>query len=71
MKWRVDFTAGKIQPDSFDGSNYAGTIDVKLDGSALEEKLLFRILGLSFSSNLDWGLTLSLLLQILPKKLKP
>ena len=28
--------------------------DVKIDGSVLEEKSLFRMLGLTFSSKLDW-----------------
>ena len=32
-----------------------GAIDVKLDGSFLEEKLFFKMLGLPFSSNLDWA----------------
>ena len=30
-------------------------IDVKMDGSVLEKKSSFRILGLTFSSKLDWG----------------
>ena len=29
-------------------------IDVKMDGSVLEEKSSFKMLGLSFSSKLDW-----------------
>ena len=32
-----------------------GAIDVKMDGSVLEEKLYFKILGLTFFSKLDWG----------------
>ena len=32
-----------------------GAIDVKMDGSVLDEKLSFKILGLTFSSKLDWG----------------
>ena len=28
---------------------------MKMDGSDLEEKLSFKVLGLSFSSKLDWG----------------
>ena len=38
MKWLVDFNAGKTQLVSFDRSNNDGSIDVKMDGSALEEK---------------------------------
>ena len=29
---------------------------MKMEGSDLEEKLSFKVLGLSFSSKLDWGL---------------
>ena len=32
-----------------------GSIDVKMDGSVLEEKSSFKILGLAFTSKLDWG----------------
>ena len=32
-----------------------GAIDVKMDGSVLEEKTSFKMLGLTFSSKLDWG----------------
>ena len=28
---------------------------MKIDGSVLEEKLSFKMLGLTFSSKLDWG----------------
>ena len=54
-KWLVDFNAGKTQLVSFDHSNNNATIDVKIDGSVLEEKSSFKMLGLSFSSKLDWG----------------
>ena len=54
-KWLVDFNAGKTQLVSFDRSNNNGTSDVKMDGSVLEEKSSFKILGLFFSSKLDWG----------------
>ena len=53
-KWLVDFNAGKTQLVSFDWSNNNGSIDVKMDGSILEEKLSFKMLGLTFSSKLDW-----------------
>ena len=36
-KWLVDFNARKIQLVSFDRSNNIGAVDVKLDGSVLEE----------------------------------
>ena len=37
-KWLVDFIAGTTQLVSFDQSNDNGSIDVKMDGSLLEEK---------------------------------
>ena len=54
-KWLVDFSAGKTQLVSFDRSNNNGSIDVKMDGSVLEEKSSFKMLGLTFSSKMDWG----------------
>ena len=52
-KWLVDFNAGKTQLVSFDRSKNSGSIDVKLDGSVLEKKSSFKMLGLTFSSRLD------------------
>ena len=52
-KWLVDFNAGKTQLVSFDSSNNIGSIDVEMDASVLEEKLSFKMLGLTFSPNLD------------------
>ena len=54
-KWLVDFKAGKIQLVSFDQSKNNGSTDVKIDGSVLEEKSSFKILGLTLSSKLGWG----------------
>ena len=42
-KWLVDFNAGKTQLVSFDRSNNNGSIDVKRDGSVLEEKSSFKM----------------------------
>ena len=50
----VDFNAGKTQLVSFNQSNNTSAIDVKMDGSVLEEKSSFKMLGLTFSSKLDW-----------------
>ena len=36
-------------------SNNTGPINVKMDGSSLEEKPSFKMLALSFFSKLDWG----------------
>ena len=54
-KWLVDFNAGKTQLVSFDRSNNTSVIDVKIDGSVLEEKSPFKMLSLFFSSKWDWG----------------
>ena len=54
-KWLVDFNAGKTRLVSFDWSNNNGSINVKMDGSVLEEKSSFKMLGLTLSSKLDWG----------------
>ena len=53
-KWLADLNAGKTQLVSFDRSNNTGAIDVKIDGSVLEEKVSFKMLGLTFPSKLDW-----------------
>ena len=37
-KWLLDFNAKKTQLVLFDQSNNSGAIDVKMDGSFLEEK---------------------------------
>ena len=70
-KWLVDFSTGKTELISFDWSNNTGTIDVKMGGSLLVEKWYIKMLGLSFSSKLDWVFTLSLLLKLPPRKLEP
>ena len=53
-KQLVDFNVGKTQLVSFDQANNNVSIDVKMDGSVLEEKSSFKVLGLTFSSKLDW-----------------
>ena len=37
-------------------TNNTGVIDMKMHRSVLEEKSSFKMLGLTFSSKLDWGL---------------
>ena len=54
-KWLADFNAGKTHLVSFDWSNNPCSIDVKKDGSVLEEKSSFKMLGLTLFSKLDWG----------------
>ena len=51
-KWLVNFNAGKPQLVSFDWFNNSRSIDVKIDGSVLEENSSFKMLGLTVSSKL-------------------
>ena len=67
-KWLVDFNAGKTQLVSFDQSNNNSSIDVKIDGSVLEQKSSFKMLGLIFSSKLDWGSYIISIAKIASKK---
>ena len=68
-KWLVDFNAGKTQLVSFDWSNSTGAIDVKMDGCAVEEKSSFKMLGLIFSSKLDWGSYITSIAKTTSKKI--
>ena len=68
-KWLVDFNAGKTQLVSFDRSKNTGAIDVKMDGSVLEEKTSFKMLGLTFSSKLDWGFYIVSIAKTASKKI--
>ena len=53
-KWLVDFNAGgKTQIILLGQSNITGAIDVKMDGSAIEEKSTFKMRGMTFSSKLN------------------
>ena len=54
-KWLVDFNAWKTQLVSLDWCNNIDAIDVKMDESVIKEKLSFKMLGLTFSSKLDWN----------------
>ena len=68
-KWFVDFNAGKTQLVSFDQSNNTGSIDVKMDGSVLKEKSSLKMLGLTFSSKLDWGSYIIFIAKTASKKI--
>ena len=46
---------GKLNWFRLTGLIKNGSIDVKMGGSILEEKSSFKMLGLTFSSKLDWG----------------
>ena len=53
-KWLVDFNGGKTRLVLFDQSNINSSIVVKMDVSVLEKKSSFKMVGLTFSSKLDW-----------------
>ena len=53
--WLVHFNVGKTHLGLFYRSNNNGSIDGKMDGFVLEEKSCSKMLGWTFSSNLDWG----------------
>ena len=65
----VDFNAGKTQLVSFDRSKNTGAIDVRMNGSVLEEKTSFKTLGLTFSSKLDWGFYIASIAKTASKKI--
>ena len=52
-QWLVNFRARKTQLVLFDRSTYSVANDVKIDGSALEEKSSFKMRGFSLSSKLN------------------
>ena len=47
-KWLIDFNARKAQLLSFDQSNNAGVIDLKIDGSVFWGKIIFQDAGVAF-----------------------
>ena len=68
-KWLIDLNAGKTRLVSFDWSNNTGAIDVKMNGSVLEENSSFKMLGLTFSSKLDWGSYIIFIAKTVSKKI--
>ena len=52
-----------------DQSKSTGAIDVKMDGSVLEEKSSFKMLGLNFPSKLDWGSYITSIAETASKKI--
>ena len=66
----VDFNAGKTQLVSFHRSNNNGSTYMKMDGSVLEERSTFKMLGLTFSSELDWGSYIVSIAKIAPTELE-
>ena len=47
-KWLFHFNAGKTQLVSFNWSNNTSAIGVKMNGSVIEEKSSFKMLGFDF-----------------------
>ena len=66
-KWLVDFNAWKTQVLSFEQSNNNGSIDMKMDGSVLEERSSFKMLGLTFTK-LDLGFYIISIAETASKK---
>ena len=50
-------------------SSNTGVVDMKMDGPILEEKLSFKMLGLTFSSKLDWGSYIISIVKTTSKKI--
>ena len=69
LKWLVDFNAMKTQQVLFEQSSKNGSVDVKMDRSILEEKSSFKILGSTFSSELDWGSCIISIAKTVSKKI--
>ena len=70
-KWLVDFSVGKTQLDLFNQSNNTGSIDMKMDGSVIEEESSFKTVVLTFSSELDWGSYIISISKTTSKKIDP
>ena len=68
-KWLVDFNAGKTQLVLFDWSNKTGSIAVKMDGLVLKISS-FKMLGLIFSSQLDWSSYIISIAKTASKKIR-
>ena len=67
----VNFDDGKNTIYFFNWSKSFSAIDVKMDGSVLKEKSSFKILGISFSSKLDWGSYIVSIVKAAFKKSEP
>ena len=67
-KWLVDFNAWKTQVLSFEQSNNNGSIDMKMDGSVLEQRSSFKMLGLTFTK-LDLGFYIISIAETASKKI--
>ena len=70
-KWPVDFKVGKTKPISFHQSNNTDATDVKMNGSVLERKSSFKILGLTSFSKLDWRSYIIPIVKTASKTMEP
>ena len=68
-KLLVDFNAEKTLLVSFNRSNNNSSIDAKMDGSFLDQKSSFKMMGFTFSSKLDWGSYIISIAKTAPKKI--
>ena len=68
MNWLIGFNTRKVQAALLDRFNNSGAVDVKLDGSVLEKSSI-KMLGLSFSCKLDWGLYFFSIVKTASKKI--
>ena len=59
----------RTQLVSSEPSKNTGAIDVKMDGSVLEEKSSFKMLRLTFSSKLNWGSYIVSIVKTASKKI--
>ena len=62
--------AGETQLVWLDRSNNTGAINVKMDGSVLEEKSSFKMLELTFFSKLNWGSYIMSIAKTASKKIE-
>ena len=68
-KWLVHFNAEKAQLVLSDQSKITGSIDVKMDEFVLDEKTSFKVLGLTFSSKLGWGIYIVCIVKTATEKI--
>ena len=61
----------KLNQFSLASLKKTGDIDVKMDGSVLEKNSSFKIMGLTFSSKLDWGSSIFSIAKTASKKNEP
>ena len=68
-KWLVGFNAKKTKLVLFERSNNTCAIDVKMDGSVLEEKSYIKSLDFNFSLKLNKGSYIISIADIVSKKI--